>query len=48
MFGWDNSLSNAISLMAVLGIPSSSDSSLIVFKATISPESISLALQTTP
>jgi len=43
-----SSLSKAISLIAVLGIPSSSDSSLIALRAYISPVSTSFALWTIP
>ena len=43
-----SSFSIAISRMAVLGMPSSSSSKRIFFKAMISPEVLSLALNTTP
>ncbi len=48
MFSCCNSLRRDISRMAVLGTPSSSDSSRIFFNATTSPECLSLALYTTP
>jgi hypothetical protein len=39
ILGWSNSFSNEISLIAVHGTPSSSESNLIRFNATISPVS---------
>ena len=48
ILGCLNSFKREISLIAVDGIPSSSASNLIRFKATIFPEFLSLALYTTP
>ena len=45
MFGCWSSLRREISLMAVLGTPSSRESSLIFFMATISPVLLFLAEQ---
>ena len=45
MFGCWSSLRREISLMAVLGTPSSRESSLVFFKATISPVLLFLAEQ---
>ena len=48
MFGCCNSFKRDISLIAVDGMPSSSASNLIFFRAKISPVTRSLALYTTP
>ena len=48
ILGCFNSLRIAISRIAVAGIPSSNESSFILFKATIYPVSVSFALYTVP
>ena len=48
IFGCLNSFNSDISLIAVEGIPSSSASSRILFKATISSVTLFFALYTTP